>query len=205
MKKLIMAFAGLCLWITNANAITGDPVNGQRIFSSRCTGCHAVDRRVVGPALMNVYDRHDEAWIIAFVHSSQKVINSGDTTAKNLFMKFNQTVMPNHPDLSDQSIRDIISYIKVATQKLSAQPAPVATHANDNAAVYKGTGFIHHLVFDDYSDSNNPISFSDYGTWAVIFGFIVLLVITLLIVVKAETFITAITLKYGNGKSQPLK
>ena len=205
MKKLLGVICYFCLWSINALAINGDPIIGQKIFSARCTACHAIDRSVIGPALMNVYDRHDEAWIIAFVHSSQKVINSGDTTAKNLFSRFNQTVMPNHLDLTDQNIRDIISYLKEATLKLSAQPVQVAIHVDDNPPVYKETGFLHHIVFDDSTDSDKPVSFNDYSTWLAIISFIFLLVITMLVVVKVETFIKLINDKYFNMKDQPVR
>lgn len=79
---------------------------------------------------------------------------------------------------------------------VSAQaPAPVT--ANDNVAVYKETGFIHQLIFVDESNSGTPLTFSDYVSWAFIFGPIILLVAALLIVVKARDFITAVERKYG--------
>jgi len=43
---------------------------GKVIFSSRCTACHSIEKKVVGPAPMDIDRRHDEKWIIAFVHSS---------------------------------------------------------------------------------------------------------------------------------------
>lgn len=98
-------------------------------------------------------------------------------------------------------IRDTVSQIKDATQKLTIQ-VPSTITGDDNAAVYHESGFIHHLVFIDDQRSNTPVSFHDYGAWIVIFGFIVFLVITLLIIVKSKAFIAAIERKYGSETNQ---
>jgi hypothetical protein len=92
----------------------------------------------------------------------------------------------------------------VTTEKLAAQPAVALVTGDDNLPVYQDGGFIHHLVFLDEENNHTPISFHDYNTWTGIFGFILLLVITLLIIVKAETFIAALNVKYGSDKKKPL-
>lgn len=81
-------------------------------------------------------------------------------------------------------------------------PAPVT--ANDNVSVYKETGFVHQLIFVDNSNSGTPLTFSDYISWAFIFGPIVLLVAALLIVVKARDFIAAVERKYGPDTNPPI-
>ena len=99
---------------------------GKSIFTTRCTACHAIDKRVVGPALMNVDQRHDEKWIISFVHSSQTVIKSGDTAAVALFKNFNSTIMPDHPDLSEENIKSILEYIKSEAKTETGNESPFA-------------------------------------------------------------------------------
>src|SRR5206468_4896771 len=73
---------------------------GKQIFTTRCAGCHNVNRILTGPALAGVDQRHSIDWIINFVHSSQTVIRGGDKQAVALFEKFNRIPMPDHPDLS---------------------------------------------------------------------------------------------------------
>ena len=60
-------------------------------------------------------------------------------------------------------------------------------------------------MFDDSTDSDKPVSFNDYNTWLAIISFIFLLVITMLVVVKVETFIKLINDKYFNMKDQPVR
>ncbi len=84
---------------------------GKTLFKTICTACHTVNKgTLVGPDLANVHNRRSEDWIIKFVRSSQKVINSGDPVAMALFEEFNKTVMPD-PNLTDAQIRVILDYI----------------------------------------------------------------------------------------------
>jgi len=119
--------------------------------------------------LMNVDQRHDEKWIISFVHSSQTVIRSGDTAAVNLFKKFNSTIMPDHPDLTDDQVKSIISFIKEESKTIAATP--------------KVTMQRPHKLQPNYT----PIKFSDYTFWTVLFSSIALLVWGLLLRVKIES------------------
>lgn len=48
----------LALLVCSAQAFAGgDPANGERLFRSRCIGCHALDTHRVGPALRGVVGR----------------------------------------------------------------------------------------------------------------------------------------------------
>jgi cytochrome c2 len=141
---------------------------GKTIFSTRCTACHAIDKSVVGPALMNVDQRHEEKWIIAFVHSSQTLVKSGDTAAVNLFQKFNSTVMPDHTDLTDEQIKSIISYIKDESKTIAAKPKSTIQRPIELQASY------------------TPIKFTDYTFWLTLLSSIGLLVWALLMRVKIE-------------------
>jgi mono/diheme cytochrome c family protein len=85
---------------------------GKAIFSQRCAACHNVNKIITGPALAGVYDRRPIDWIINFVHSSQTVIKKGDPYAVELFNKFNKIPMPDHPDLTEENIKNIVAYIK---------------------------------------------------------------------------------------------
>ncbi|MEH0154336.1 c-type cytochrome [Limibacter armeniacum] len=87
---------------------------GQALFSGNCASCHAVDKKVVGPALKNVYDRRDVAWLTKFIKHPQKVIDSGDEYAVALYDQFKPTIMPNQ-EVSDQEILQILAYVKHTT------------------------------------------------------------------------------------------
>ncbi len=84
---------------------------GEQLFKQKCTACHTVGGgKLIGPDLANVHIRRTEEWIIKFVHSSQSVIKSGDTTAVAVFNQHNKVVMPDQ-DLNNNQIKSIIDYV----------------------------------------------------------------------------------------------
>jgi len=120
-KTLMLGLSSLIFMTSRSYALPMD--EGKNIFNTRCMACHKIDKDFAGPALANVDKRHTIDWIVKFVHSSQAVVKSGDTSAIALFSKFNGTIMPDHPDLSEENIKSIIEYIKVESTKIS----PVST------------------------------------------------------------------------------
>ena len=105
---------------------------GESLFNNNCTVCHAINQQVVGPALKNVHERQDLPWLINFIRNSQKVIQSGDDYAVNLYNEYNKTVMPSFA-YSDEEITSIVAYIKAES---SGAAAPAATA--DGAAPAEG-------------------------------------------------------------------
>ncbi len=114
MKKKITI--GILTLIVLSTGLANAPVpEGKLIFTSRCASCHNVNKVVLGPALAGVEQRHSVDWIIHFVHSSQTVIKGGDPVALALYEKFNKIPMPDHPDLSEDNIKNLLTYIKSET------------------------------------------------------------------------------------------
>ena len=109
-KLLILVSTVLLSNALRANSVSID--DGKTIFMSRCAACHNVNVKVVGPALAGVGDRHSLNWIFNFVHSSQSLVRKNDKEAVTLFNEFNNTIMPDHSDLSDDQIKSILAYIK---------------------------------------------------------------------------------------------
>lgn len=111
--------AALIVSTVQANTPVED---GKAIFTSRCTSCHNVNKQVTGPALAGLDKRRSIDWIVRFVHSSQNLVKGGDKDAVTLFAQFNQIVMPDHPDLSEGQIKNVVAYIKSATVAVSDKP-----------------------------------------------------------------------------------
>ena len=85
---------------------------GESLFKEwGCNTCHAVERKVVGPALAGIYDRRDLPWLYAFIKNSSQVIGSGDEYAVNLYNEYNQLQMPAH-DLADEEILAILAWVR---------------------------------------------------------------------------------------------
>jgi len=90
--------------------------NGKDLFTGNCTVCHGIDEVVIGPALRDVHERKSEEWIYSFIKNSQKVIQSGDEYAVNLYNEYNKTLMTSF-DFNDEELNSIVEYIKAESSK----------------------------------------------------------------------------------------
>jgi mono/diheme cytochrome c family protein len=105
---------------------------GMALYKANCTACHAIDRKVVGPALAGVWDRWEsEEKIVAWVQNSSKLIASGDAYSNKIFNEYNKSVMTAFPQLSAAQVMDILIYIK---NPGVADPAAAAAPAGEAAA-----------------------------------------------------------------------
>lgn len=120
-----------------------DIATGKEIFMQTCGACHTVGRgRLVGPDLMNINQKKPEDWIVNFIKSSQTVIKSGDKYADSLYIAFNKTLMPDHPNLTDGQIKDMIAYIGSKSTASSATSSNATEKTtNENTAKPAGTLF----------------------------------------------------------------
>lgn len=109
-----------------AGEIPTDPAilsEGESLFKGNCAACHKINEKLVGPALAGVYDRAPSIdWIVSFVQNSQKVIQSGDEYAVNLYEEFNQTQMNAFPTFKREQVLSILGYIKAEAEKATAAP-----------------------------------------------------------------------------------
>jgi len=120
-----------------------DVKEGEKIFKSKCTSCHAIDRKVVGPALKGVPDTKSEEWLIKWIRNSQALIASGDAEAVKIFEEYNKSVMTSFTDLSDDQIKSVIAFIKDASvEKPKEGPGGTAAAKDDNASMFMILGLI---------------------------------------------------------------
>ena len=126
LAKIVTIF----LFITFSAAI-GNQLNaqdGKALFSANCASCHAVNKKLTGPALAGVEDRWpDKKNLYAWVKNSAAFLKTGDPYATNLYNEYNKVAMNNFPGLSDADIDAILAYIKTV-------PAPGAAPAGGAAA-----------------------------------------------------------------------
>ncbi len=153
---------------------TSDDVisQGETLFNNNCTVCHAINNVIVGPALRDVHERRELPWLINFIRNSQKVIQSGDEYAVNLYNEYNKTLMPAFA-YSDEEITSIVAYIK------SESEAPVETAAADATVAESGGAAAG-------TAGGLP---SEYLT-AILVGLLVILVLILLILVLIISVLT---------------
>lgn len=121
LAKIVTIF----LFITFSPAI-GNQLNaqdGKALFSANCASCHAVNKKLTGPALAGVEDRWpDRENLYSWIKNSAAFLKTGDPYATNLYNEYNKVAMNNFPGLSNADIDAILAYIKTV-------PAPGAVPA----------------------------------------------------------------------------
>jgi mono/diheme cytochrome c family protein len=116
----------------------GDPAKGKQLFNQNCAACHALNRKMTGPALANVASRLIEEegldceWMYSWIKNSAGMISSGDAYANRIYEEYNQAAMTAFPTLSDQDINDILAYTE------APPPSPVAAATTAAAATTEG-------------------------------------------------------------------
>lgn len=144
----VLSFAG-------KSAYSQTAAEGQKLFSASCTSCHAINEKVVGPALKDVQKRRDEAWLLKWIKNSQALIKSGDATANQLYKEYNNVMMTSFETLSDVQVKSILAYIKEESAK------PVATASTTTATT---------------NESNNSTESSSVGNY-LLFAIIICLIL----------------------------
>lgn len=116
-------------------AAAQDVAAGQQIWDANCVACHAINDKVVGPALKDVTKRRSQDWLIKWIRNSQAMIKSGDPIAVQLAQEYNGQVMNAYENLSDDEIKSVLAYI----DQESSAPAAAAAAASAGAPVAAGT------------------------------------------------------------------
>ncbi len=160
--KIYRLLAFVVIFVFSLNSVLADATEGEKIFKANCTACHAINDKIVGPALKDVHKRRNPEWLLKWIKNSQALIKSGDPTAVALYKENNESVMTSFEQLSDAEIKSIVDYI----QKESEQPAQTTATAS-----VAGDG-----TSKTESNSNNSGFYSQTTFWA-------LLVMTLILVV----------------------
>ena len=98
---------------TDANAISTDTaliVKGAVIFNQSCSGCHNFKQDGIGPQLGGLTTKVSAEWIQHFIKDAQKVINSGDERAKQLYKKY-KTMMPSFSAFTNEEYDGIVAFL----------------------------------------------------------------------------------------------
>lgn len=87
---------------------------GSTLFSTNCASCHALNAKVVGPALGNVVSKYDEdyEWLLAWIKNNQKLVKAGEERAVAIYEEYNGAAMNLFENLSDDQITSILMWIE---------------------------------------------------------------------------------------------
>ncbi|WP_304065530.1 cytochrome c3 family protein [Pedobacter glucosidilyticus] len=117
--------AGAAAPAAGGSAVNGDPVAGEALYKANCTSCHAINKRVLGPALAGINQKYnDEAYLIKWIKNAPAMVASGDERAVKIYEEYNKAAMTPFPQFSDDDVRNILAYIQVEGDK---KPEAAAT------------------------------------------------------------------------------
>ena len=109
--KIITILLFITLSSSNGNHLNAQ--DGKALFSQNCASCHAVNKKLTGPALAGVEDRWPEKKnLYAWIKNSAAFLKTGDPYATKLYEEYNKTAMNNFPGLADADIDAILAYNK---------------------------------------------------------------------------------------------
>lgn len=117
--------------------------DGKQLFNQKCASCHAIDKKLVGPALKGVEDRWPEkAQLYAWIRNSAAVVKSGYPRAVEVYNEYNKVQMTAFPELKDADIDAILAYINAGPVKKDTDATggaqPVDAPAGSDSAMLFG-------------------------------------------------------------------
>ena len=81
---------------------------GEVVFKAKCTACHKISKKFVGPALKGITERRSPEWIMNMVLNPEEMIQK-DPIAKQLLMEANGAPMANQ-NITEQEARQLLEY-----------------------------------------------------------------------------------------------
>jgi len=118
-SRSVLLIAGLAVMGFAAHA-QGDAAKGKALFASKgCSGCHALDHKVTGPALGPIITEDtDDKWLTKWIQNSQSLVAAKDPKALKVFNDNAQGVMPPMA-LSDGEVADVLAYVRTEYKAMS--------------------------------------------------------------------------------------
>lgn len=86
---------------------------GEKMFETKCSACHKLDDRYVGPAQRNVLDDRSPEFVMNMVLNPAEMVKK-HPVAKKMLAEF-MTPMPNQ-NLSREEARSILEYLRYVNQ-----------------------------------------------------------------------------------------
>ena len=83
---------------------------GKQVFNSKCTACHNVNRRLIGPAMAGIYERRSVEWVLNIMLNPDQMIKE-DPIAIALLKEYNNILMLNQ-NLSENEAKSLAEYFR---------------------------------------------------------------------------------------------
>ena len=83
---------------------------GETVFKAKCTACHKISKKFVGPALKGITERRSPEWIMNMTLNPEEMIQK-DPIAKQLLAEANGAPMANQ-NLTEEEARALLEYFR---------------------------------------------------------------------------------------------
>jgi mono/diheme cytochrome c family protein len=133
-SRSVLLIAGFAFLGFSAYA-QGDAAKGEAIFKAKCTTCHKIESKLIGPALgPTITDETDDKWLTHWIENNQSLIAAKDPKALKIYNEYNQSGMTVFGELTDGDVANILAYVRTTWKTIQSAPkAPVVDNpATDN-------------------------------------------------------------------------
>jgi len=121
-SRSVLLIAGFAFLGFSAYA-QGDAAKGEALFKAKCTTCHKIDSRLIGPALgPTVTEETDDKWLTHWVENNQALIAAKDPKALKIYNEYNQSGMTVFGELTDADVANILAYVRTTWKTMQAAP-----------------------------------------------------------------------------------
>lgn len=87
---------------------------GKEVFKAKCSACHKMSKRFVGPGLAGVTERRTPEWIMNMILNPEEMVKKNEA-AKKLFAEY-LSPMANQ-SLTEDEARQILEYFRTVPSK----------------------------------------------------------------------------------------
>lgn len=112
--------------------------DGKALFTANCASCHAVNKKLTGPALAGLEDRgpwSDRKKLVAWIHNPAGFAKT-EPYAANLIKEFGGVLMTGFPQLKEEEIDAIVKYINTPIVDKGPIVDPSGAPAKDNSFLF---------------------------------------------------------------------
>ncbi|MCB0458297.1 MAG: cytochrome c [Flavobacteriaceae bacterium] len=83
---------------------------GEEVFKTKCTACHKIGKKFIGPAPNGILERRSPEWIMNMILNPEEMVQK-DPIAKQLLIENNGSPMANQ-SLTEEEARSILEYFR---------------------------------------------------------------------------------------------
>jgi Cytochrome c/Cytochrome c7 and related cytochrome c len=112
--------------------------DGKALFQANCASCHAINKKLTGPALAGFEERgpwSDRKKLVAWIHNPSGFAKT-EPYAANLIKEFGGVLMTAFPALGEAEIDAIVKYINTPVTDTKKPPEDPNAPAKDNSFLF---------------------------------------------------------------------